>query len=187
MFCATKCQALPIEITPEGYDLEQIECLMRTEKPKLFYMNPTFQNPTGYTVPTNQRKALVELTRNDINAFWWRMRSITTFILEIRRRALLLRYRGLCHSHSKLQQICGPWLADIGAGGTSGADECHPADQGAVGQRDAALTQKIFQHYFFSSRLQEHVAKRGLPWSFVRIRWRSLSLQNGDGTAPAVA
>ena len=61
MFCARNVKSLPIEITPEGYDLEQIECLMRTEKPKLFYMNPTFQNPTGYTVPTNQRKALVEL------------------------------------------------------------------------------------------------------------------------------
>ena len=115
------------------------------------------------------------------------MRSITTFILEIRRRAFLLRYRGLCHSHSKLQQICGPWLADIGAGGTSGADECHPADQGAVGQRDAALTQKIFQHYFFSSRLQEHVAARiALELRKDKMEKR-LSLQNGDGTAPAVA
>lgn len=61
VFGQQNVKLLPIEITPEGYDLEQIECLMRTEKPKLFYMNPTFQNPTGYTVPTNQRKALVEL------------------------------------------------------------------------------------------------------------------------------
>lgn len=61
LFVQQNVKLLPIEITPQGYDLEQIEFLMRTEQPKLFYMNPTFQNPTGYTVPVTQRKALVEL------------------------------------------------------------------------------------------------------------------------------
>lgn len=61
VFVQQNVNLLPIEITPQGYDLEHIEYMMRTEKPKLFYMNPTFQNPTGYTVPATQRKALVEL------------------------------------------------------------------------------------------------------------------------------
>ncbi|MBJ8193550.1 PLP-dependent aminotransferase family protein, partial [Bacillus cereus] len=34
---------------------------MKTEKPRLFYMNPTFHNPTGFTVPDEQRKRLPEL------------------------------------------------------------------------------------------------------------------------------
>jgi DNA-binding transcriptional MocR family regulator len=50
-----------VDIHPDGYDLEQVENLMRTHKPRLFYMNPTYHNPTGYTVPSSQRKRLVEL------------------------------------------------------------------------------------------------------------------------------
>src|SRR5262249_34049057 len=52
---------IPVDIHPEGYDLDQVEALMKQHKPRLFYLNPTFQNPTGYTVPTHQRKRLVEL------------------------------------------------------------------------------------------------------------------------------
>lgn len=34
---------------------------MRRHKPRMFYINPTHHNPTGYTVPAKQRKLLVEL------------------------------------------------------------------------------------------------------------------------------
>ncbi|MCU6340137.1 aminotransferase class I/II-fold pyridoxal phosphate-dependent enzyme, partial [Enterobacter quasiroggenkampii] len=39
---------VPVEIHPYGYDLEQVEKLMQAYKPRLFYLNPTFQSPTGY-------------------------------------------------------------------------------------------------------------------------------------------
>ncbi len=52
---------VPVEIHPYGYDMEQVEKLMQTYKPRLFYLNPTFQSPTGYIVPAEQRKRLVEL------------------------------------------------------------------------------------------------------------------------------
>jgi GntR family transcriptional regulator, regulator for abcA and norABC len=52
---------IPVDITPDGYDLENVEIMMKQYRPRLFYMNPTFHNPTGYTVPTAQRKQLVEL------------------------------------------------------------------------------------------------------------------------------
>lgn len=52
---------IPVQIKPEGYDLEEVENLMRMHKPRMFYMNPTHHNPTGYTVPVWQRKLLVEL------------------------------------------------------------------------------------------------------------------------------
>lgn len=52
---------LTADIRPDGYDMERIEQCMRTEKPRLFYINPTFHNPTGFTVPAAQRKLLPEL------------------------------------------------------------------------------------------------------------------------------
>ncbi|PKG23017.1 aminotransferase-like domain-containing protein [Niallia nealsonii] len=61
IFLNRGAQLLPIDLTTKGFSLEQVESYMKKYKPKLFYMNPTFHNPTGYTVPTEQRKQLVEL------------------------------------------------------------------------------------------------------------------------------
>ncbi|USB33793.1 PLP-dependent aminotransferase family protein [Paenibacillus sp. YPG26] len=52
---------VPVDISPDGYDLVQLEKLMRQHQPRMFYINPTFHNPTGYTVPVRQRKLLAEL------------------------------------------------------------------------------------------------------------------------------
>ncbi|RAP25701.1 Transcriptional regulator, GntR family domain [Brevibacillus laterosporus] len=52
---------ISVDIDPNGFDLEQVEKIMRQAKPRLFYLNPTFHNPTGYTLPASQRKRLVEL------------------------------------------------------------------------------------------------------------------------------
>ncbi|RUT31573.1 PLP-dependent aminotransferase family protein [Paenibacillus zeisoli] len=52
---------VPVDIHPDGYDMDHLEALLRQYQPKLFYMNPTFHNPTGYTVPIRQRKLLAEL------------------------------------------------------------------------------------------------------------------------------
>ncbi|WP_163100368.1 PLP-dependent aminotransferase family protein [Peribacillus alkalitolerans] len=52
---------VPIDIRSSGFDLDLIEELMKQHKPRLFYMNPTFHNPTGFSVPAEQRKRLVEL------------------------------------------------------------------------------------------------------------------------------
>ncbi|ANS74363.1 GntR family transcriptional regulator [Paenibacillus yonginensis] len=52
---------VPVKIHPWGYDLDEVEKLMQNHQPRLFYLNPTFHNPTGYTVPTLQRKRLAEL------------------------------------------------------------------------------------------------------------------------------
>ncbi|GIP23639.1 GntR family transcriptional regulator [Paenibacillus sp. J22TS3] len=54
-------QIVPVDIRSDGYDLSRLEDLMQRYHPKVFYMNPTFHNPTGYTVPVWQRKLLVEL------------------------------------------------------------------------------------------------------------------------------
>ncbi len=50
-----------------GLDVEALEEVIEREKPKLLYLVPTFQNPTGRTMPLERRQALAELlTRHDI-------------------------------------------------------------------------------------------------------------------------
>ncbi|WP_053375141.1 aminotransferase-like domain-containing protein [Paenibacillus sp. FJAT-27812] len=61
IFLRQGARFLPVDIYPSGYDLEKVEMLMQKYRPRIFYMNPTFHNPTGYTVPAAQRKQLVEL------------------------------------------------------------------------------------------------------------------------------
>lgn len=61
IFEARGAGIIPVDIHPDGYDLPRLEELMIEHRPRVFYMNPTFHNPTGYTVPVSQRKLLVEL------------------------------------------------------------------------------------------------------------------------------
>lgn len=56
IFKAQGAQIVTVDIQPEGYDLQQLELYIQQYKPRLFYLNPTFHNPTGYTVPVEQRK-----------------------------------------------------------------------------------------------------------------------------------
>ena len=52
---------VPLKFGPLGFDLDQLEAAIQRQKPKLIIINPTFQNPTGHTVPMDQRRGLVEL------------------------------------------------------------------------------------------------------------------------------
>ncbi len=52
---------VPLKFGPLGFDLGQLEAAIQRQKPKLIIINPTFQNPTGHTVPLDQRRGLVEL------------------------------------------------------------------------------------------------------------------------------
>jgi 2-aminoadipate transaminase len=42
-------------------DLDELEELMLRYRPKLMYVNPTHQNPTGFTLPIRARRELIEL------------------------------------------------------------------------------------------------------------------------------
>ncbi|SEK48841.1 DNA-binding transcriptional regulator, MocR family, contains an aminotransferase domain [Paenibacillus sp. cl141a] len=175
VFVQQNVNLLPIEITPQGYDLEHIEYLMRTEKPKLFYMNPTFQNPTGYTVPVTQRKALVELAERyecilvedevyhdiyfgdppplpffyyDTEGYVIHIRSFSKYVAPGLRISVLA-------ARPELMKVIVPVKA--------------LSDNGTP-----LLTQKIFQHYFFSSRLQEHVAKLRIALELRKARMENL-------------
>ncbi|MGN7455734.1 PLP-dependent aminotransferase family protein [Paenibacillus pasadenensis] len=151
---------LPVEIRPDGYDLDRVEKLMAAERPKLFYLNPTYHNPTGYTVPVRQRKALLELAERyrciliedeaysdlyfhepppaplfayDTEGWVVYLRSYSKYIAPGLRIAFLAARPPLLAAIRPLKA-----LAD---GGTP------------------LLGQKLFQSFFFSHRMQEHLAK----------------------------
>ncbi|WP_134685485.1 aminotransferase-like domain-containing protein [Brevibacillus migulae] len=160
VFSRQGARIIPVEIHPCGYDLEQVERLMQTHKPRLFYMNPTFHNPTGYTVPAEQRKRLVELAE--------------------KYHCLLVEddpYRDIYFEEEPPQPLfsydtagCVIYIRSfskyIAPGLGIACIACRPyymkallaakslSDSGAP-----LLNQKIFLHYFFSERMQQHLGK----------------------------
>ncbi|MFP4975991.1 PLP-dependent aminotransferase family protein [Paenibacillus sp. CN-4] len=151
---------LPVDITPEGYDLERVEELMRLHRPRVFYMNPTHHNPTGFTVPTGQRKALVELAE--------------------RYRCLLIEddpFREMYFAEPPPPPLFAydteGWVVYIGSFSkyvAPGLRICAVACREPVMSRlitaksladngTPLLNQKIFLHYYTSPRLQQHLGK----------------------------
>ena len=55
---------ISIPIDQDGLCLDGLEERIDKYKPKLIYLIPSFQNPTGRTLPQERRKKLVELTRH---------------------------------------------------------------------------------------------------------------------------
>jgi 2-aminoadipate transaminase len=54
---------LPVPVGADGLDLDALEALLRHEHPKFLYVVPTFQNPTGATMPPTHRERLIALAR----------------------------------------------------------------------------------------------------------------------------
>jgi DNA-binding transcriptional MocR family regulator len=151
---------LPVDITPEGYNMEQVEQFMKEKKPVLFYMNPTYQNPTGYTVPDQQRKQLANLAEKykvfileddpfrdiyfgkkpplplftyDVQGYCLYVRSFSKYIAPGLRISAIL-----CRQPLMEQLLASKSLADNGT---------------------PLLNQKMFLHYYASERLQKHIEK----------------------------
>ena len=151
---------VPVEIHPYGYDLEQVEKLMQAYKPRLFYLNPTFQSPTGYVVPAEQRKRLVELAE--------------------RYQCLLLEddpYRDIYFGEEPPRPLfaydTAGWVIYlrsfskyIAPGLGIAIVACRPSIMNYLikakllsDSGTPLVNQKIFLHYFFSERLQQHMKK----------------------------
>ncbi len=60
-FNTYQANCVPVNMDDEGVDLNDLEEKIRTHQPKLFYVIPTFQNPTGKTLGAKRRKAIAEL------------------------------------------------------------------------------------------------------------------------------
>lgn len=160
IFRRAGARLLPVTITPEGYDLEAVEELMRTCRPRMFYINPTHHNPTGHTVPARQRKLLVELAE--------------------RYRCLLVEddpfrdiYFGEAPPAPFFAYDTEGWVIYISSfskyvapGLRICAVACrHPFMERLITAKSMAdngsplLNQKIFLHYYTSPRLQQHLGK----------------------------
>ncbi len=50
-----------VPMRPDGMDLDQVEGILRKERPDLVYTMPTFQNPTGVTTSQAHRERLLSL------------------------------------------------------------------------------------------------------------------------------
>ncbi|MDD5056028.1 MAG: PLP-dependent aminotransferase family protein [Candidatus Peribacteraceae bacterium] len=62
-FDAWNVKYLSIDLTEQGIDLERLEYLFKNHKPRFFYVIPNFQNPSGITIPDEQRPLIVELCK----------------------------------------------------------------------------------------------------------------------------
>ncbi|WP_102346306.1 aminotransferase-like domain-containing protein [Bacillus sp. Marseille-P3661] len=160
IFRARGAQILTVDINLNGYDLDQVEHYMKLYKPRLFYLNPTFHNPTGYTIPVGQRKELVRLAEQyrcliveddayhdiyfekkppapiytfDTSGTVIYLRSFCKYISPGLRVAAII-----CQSSLMKSLISVKALTDNGS---------------------PLLNQKIFLHYFSSPRLQQHLDK----------------------------
>lgn len=53
---------IPVKMDDIGVDLNDLEEKIKKYNPKLFYIIPTFQNPTGKTLPEDRRRAVAALS-----------------------------------------------------------------------------------------------------------------------------
>ncbi|MGM1019467.1 MAG: PLP-dependent aminotransferase family protein [Bacillota bacterium] len=149
-----------IDIRPEGYDMEQLEWCMKTEKPRVFYINPTFHNPTGFTVPEEQRKRLPELAErygcliveddSTYDISFGQKPPSPIFAYDISGSVVYIR------SYSKY----------VAPGLRIAAVTCRPQLMNSllnvkalVDNGSPLLNQKLFLQYFQSPRMQQHIKK----------------------------
>lgn len=151
---------IPVQITPEGYDLEEVENLMRMHKPRMFYMNPTHHNPTGYTVPVWQRKLLVELAER-YHCLIVEDDPFRDIYFDVEPPLPLFAYdtEGWVIYISSFSKYVAPGLRIC-------AVACrYPFMEQLIKAKSLAdngtpqLNQKIFLHYYTSPRLQQHLGK----------------------------
>lgn len=55
---------VPVPTDEDGVDPVALADLVRKERPKLLYLIPNFQNPTGRTLPADRRQAVAEVARD---------------------------------------------------------------------------------------------------------------------------
>ena len=56
-----KAQLVPMPMDEEGVIVEEVEELVKKHHPKMMYIIPTFQNPTGRTLSLDRRRKLAEM------------------------------------------------------------------------------------------------------------------------------
>ncbi|MGX1982964.1 PLP-dependent aminotransferase family protein [Thermolongibacillus altinsuensis] len=64
IFKSRGAQIIPIPVEQDGIDTKMLLKLCDQYHPKLLYINPTFQNPTGTTLSVKKRKELVDIAES---------------------------------------------------------------------------------------------------------------------------
>ena len=62
-FDASGVRLIGVPVTHEGMDLDALESVLEQTRVKLIFCSPTFQNPTGFTMPLESRQRLLELAQ----------------------------------------------------------------------------------------------------------------------------
>ncbi|NQX47346.1 PLP-dependent aminotransferase family protein [Paenibacillus tritici] len=160
IFRRAGARLVAVEISPQGYDLAAVEELMRRHKPRMFYINPTHHNPTGYTVPAKQRKLLVELAE--------RYRCLIVeddpfrdmyFLEEPPPPFFAYDTEGWVMYISSFSKYVAPGLRICAVACRYPFMERLIAAKSLADNGTPLLNQKIFLHYYTSPRLQQHLGK----------------------------
>lgn len=179
IFRAQGARFLPVDISPGGYDLDQVEEMMKRHKPRFFYMNPTFHNPTGYSVPAGQRKELVALaekyqcllveddTFRDI--YFGEPPSLPLFTYDTEGWVVYL---------SSFSKYVAPGLRICAVVGRSSVILPLLTLKSLADNGSPLVNQKLFLHYFGSERMQNHLEKLRIA---LQIR-RDLMIESLRGT-----
>ncbi len=64
VFSRAGAHLIPVPVGPMGLDLDVVEEVLLRRKPRLLVVTPSFQNPTGATIPLEARKRLVALAQS---------------------------------------------------------------------------------------------------------------------------
>lgn len=62
-FKSRGAKIVEIPLTRDGPDMEELVARLRLKPPKIFYIMPNFQNPTGYSYSEQKKKELLALSR----------------------------------------------------------------------------------------------------------------------------
>jgi GntR family transcriptional regulator, regulator for abcA and norABC len=151
---------LPVDIGPNGYDMGRVEELMKQHRPKIFYLNPTFHNPTGFTLPAAARKRLVELAEryqcllieDDVfhDMYFEQPPPPPLFAYDTEGWVVYVR------SFSK---YVAPGLRICAVVGSKSVTEQLVTAKSLADNGTPLVNQKIFLHFFQSERMKQHIEK----------------------------
>ncbi|AIQ39578.1 PLP-dependent aminotransferase family protein [Paenibacillus sp. FSL R7-0297] len=186
IFRRAGARLVPVEISPQGYDLAAVEELMRRHKPRMFYINPTHHNPTGYTVPAKQRKLLVELAER-YRCLLVEDDPFRDMHFEEEPPAPFFAYdtEGWVIYISSFSKYVAPGLRICAVACRYPFMERLIAAKSLADNGTPLLNQKIFLHYYTSPRLQQHLGKLRIALQVHKeIMEEELAATGWEWTAP---
>ncbi|MEH7418822.1 PLP-dependent aminotransferase family protein [Neobacillus drentensis] len=187
VFTAQGANIVTIDIHPYGYDLEEIEFIFKKHRPRLFYLNPTFHNPTGYTVPAEQRKQLVQLAEEyrcllvEDDAYYdiYFDQEPPPPMYTYDTSGMVIYIKSFCKYISPGLRVAFLMTSE------PSVMKSLLSVKSLVDNGSPLLNQKIFLHYYSSSRLQQHVEKLRIALQIRKeIMEEELSVTDWQWTSP---